>query len=107
MYRAGAKNTDRYAAQIMMMIEKASKIEFLKDHEMTDLKPQFLNEPGISMDVPSPSIGPRSSCSNTAAPSPVVSPSSSSGVLMVLKSMFAWFHDTHQHQDMLLSNQRR
>jgi hypothetical protein len=26
MYRAGAKNTDRYAAQIMMMIEKASKI---------------------------------------------------------------------------------
>jgi hypothetical protein len=28
-----------YAPQIMMMIEKVSKIEFLKDHEMTDLKP--------------------------------------------------------------------
>jgi hypothetical protein len=43
-----------YAPQIMMIIEKVSKIEFLKNHEMIDLKPQFLNEPIISMDVPSP-----------------------------------------------------
>jgi hypothetical protein len=28
-----------YATQIMMMIEKVSGIEFLKDHGITDLKP--------------------------------------------------------------------
>jgi hypothetical protein len=28
-----------YAPQIMMMIEKVSGIEFLKDHEISDLKP--------------------------------------------------------------------
>jgi hypothetical protein len=28
-----------YTPQIMMMIEKVSKIDFWKDHEMTDLKP--------------------------------------------------------------------
>jgi hypothetical protein len=85
-----------YAPQIMMMIEKVSKIEFLKDHEMTDLKPQFPNEPIISMDVPSPSTGPRSTRSGAVAPSPDVSPSSSGGVLRVLKSMFAWCCDTRQ-----------
>jgi hypothetical protein len=85
-----------YAPQIMMMIEKVSKIEFLKDHEMTDLKPQFLNEPIISMDVPSPSTGPRSTRSGAVAPSLDVSPSSSGSVLRVLKSMFAWCCDTRQ-----------
>jgi hypothetical protein len=91
----------------MMMIENVFKIEFLKDHEMTDPKPQFLNEPVISMDVPSPSAGPRSTHSGAAAPSPAMSPSSSGGVLMVLKSMLAWCRDTRQRQDVLLSNQRR
>jgi hypothetical protein len=81
-----------YASQIMMMIEKVSKIYFWKDHEMTDLKPQFLNEPMISMDVPSSSAAPSSS--------------SSSGVLRVLKSMFPWCRDTCQRQDVILSNQR-
>jgi hypothetical protein len=91
----------------MMMIENMSKIEFLKDHEMTDLKPQFLNELVISMDVPSASAGPHSTCSGAAAPSLGVSSSSSSGVLRVLKNMFAWCCDTRQCQDVLLSNQRR
>jgi hypothetical protein len=39
----------------MMMIMKVSGIEFLKDHEITDLKPQFLTAPIISKDVPSTS----------------------------------------------------
>jgi hypothetical protein len=30
----------RYALQIMMMIERVTGWEFLKDHEITDLKPQ-------------------------------------------------------------------
>jgi hypothetical protein len=92
--------------QIMTMIENMSKIDFLKEHEMTDLKPQFLNEPVIFMDVPSASTGPRSTCSGSAAPSPVVSSSSSCGVLRMLKSMFAWCCVTRQRQDVLLSNQR-
>jgi hypothetical protein len=73
---------------------------------MTDLKPQFLNELVISMDVPSASAGPHSTCSGAAAPSLGVSSSSSSGVLRVLKNMFAWCCDTRQCQDVLLSNQR-
>jgi hypothetical protein len=96
-----------YAPQITMMIEKVSKINFRKYHEMTDLTPQFPNEPVISMDVPSPSVAPRSSCSGSAPPPPTLSSSSSGGVLRVLKSMRAWCHDTHQHQDVILSNQRR
>jgi hypothetical protein len=73
---------------------------------MTNLKPQFLNGTVISMDVPSASAGPCSTRSGATAPSPGVSSSSSGGVLRALKSMFAWCRDTHQHQDMLLSNQR-
>jgi hypothetical protein len=78
-----------YAPQIMTMIEKVSKIDFIKDHEMTDLKPQFSNELVISMDVPSASAGPRSTHSSSVAPTLVVSSSSSCSVLRVLKSMFA------------------
>jgi hypothetical protein len=78
-----------YAPQIMMMIEKVSKIDFIKDHEMTDLKPQFSNELVISMDVPSASAGPRSTHSSSVAPTLVMSSSSSCSVLRVLKSMFA------------------
>jgi hypothetical protein len=44
-----------YAQQIMMMIEKVPEIEFLKDHEITDLKPQFPAAPIITKDVPSTS----------------------------------------------------
>jgi hypothetical protein len=44
-----------YAPQIMMMIEKVSGIEFLKDHEITNLKPQFPVAPIITKDVPSTS----------------------------------------------------
>jgi hypothetical protein len=95
-----------YTPKIIMMIEKVSKIEFLKDHEMTDLKPQFPNESDISMDVPTSSTGPHSTRSGSTARAPATS-SSSSGVLRVLKSMFAWCRDTHQRQDVLLSNQRR
>jgi hypothetical protein len=97
-----------YAPQIMMMIEKVSGIEFLKDHEISDLKPQFPAAPIISKDVPSASAATRSTCSGTTAP-PSAPPSSSSslgGVLRVLKSMFAWCCDTRRCQDMLLSNQR-
>jgi hypothetical protein len=78
-----------YAPQIMTMIEKVSKIDFIKDHEMTDLKPQFSNELVISMDVPSASAGPRSTHSSSVAPTLVMSSSSSCSVLRVLKSMFA------------------
>jgi hypothetical protein len=95
-----------YAPQIMIMIGRVSKIDFLKDHEMMDLKPQFLNKPVISMDVPSPSVAPRSTRSGSATPPPARSSSSSGGVLRVLKSMFAWCCDTCQRQDVLLSNQR-
>jgi hypothetical protein len=95
-----------YTPKIIMIIEKVSKIEFLKDNEMTDLKPRFPNEPVISMDVPSSSTGPHSTRSGSTAPAPATS-SSSSGVLRVLKSMLAWCRDTHQCQDVLLSNQRR
>jgi hypothetical protein len=63
-----------YAPQIMMMIERISRIEFLKDHMITDLTDQ-----NVQRNHP---------------------------VLRVLKSMFAWCHDTRQCQDVLLSNQR-
>jgi hypothetical protein len=97
-----------YAPQIMMMIEKVSEIEFLKDHEISDLKPQFPATPIISKDVPSASAPPRSTRSGTAAPpSAPPSSSSSSGGVLRLKSMLAWCRDTRQIQDVLLSNQRR
>jgi hypothetical protein len=81
-------------------------IDFMKDKEITDLKPQFSAAPVISMDVPSTSAAPRSTRSGTAAPPPATScSSSSSGILRVLKSMFAWCRDTRQCQDVLLSNQ--
>jgi hypothetical protein len=81
-----------YASQIMMMIEKVSGIEFLKDHEFTDLKPQFPAAPIITKDVPS-TLAPQpppSTRSGTVVP-PLTCSSSSSlgGVLRVLKSMFA------------------
>jgi hypothetical protein len=98
-----------YASQIMMMIEKVFGIEFLKDHEFTDLKPQFSAAPIITKDVPSTSAPqpPLSTRSGTVVPPLTRSSSSSSGgVLRVLKSMFAWCRDTHKHQDVLISNQR-
>jgi hypothetical protein len=74
---------------------------------MTYLKPQFLNGPVISMDVPFASAGPCSTRFGAAAPSRGVSSSSSDGILRELKSMFTWCHDTRQRQDVLLCNQRR
>jgi hypothetical protein len=91
----------------MMMIEKIIGIDFVKDMQITDLKPQFSAALVISMDVPSSSAAPRSTRSDTAAPPPATSSSSSGGILRTLKSMFAWCRDTHQYQDVLLSNQRR
>jgi hypothetical protein len=96
-----------YAPQIMMMIERLTRREFLKDHEITYLKPQNLTAPTITMDVPSTSAAPRTTRSGSAPPPLGRSSSSSSSVLRVLKSMFAWCCDTHQRQDVLLSNQRR
>jgi hypothetical protein len=90
----------------MMLIERVTDKEFLKDHEINDLKPQNLTTPTITMDVPSSSVAPRPSCSVLAAPRPPHSSSSMGGVLMVINSMFAWCRDTHQRQDVLLSNQR-
>jgi hypothetical protein len=96
-----------YAPKIMMMIEKISGIEFLKDYEITNLKPQFPTAPTITKDVPSASAPPRSTHSGTTAPLSPPSSSSLGGVLRVLQSMFAWCRDTRQHQDVLLSNQMR
>jgi hypothetical protein len=95
-----------YAPQIMMMIERVTGREFLKDHEIIDLKPQNPTTPTITMDVPSTSPAPCSTCSGTAAPPSAHSPSSG-GVLRVFKSMFAWCRDTHRRQDVLINNQRR
>jgi hypothetical protein len=95
-----------YAPQIMMMIERVTGREFLKDHEITNLKPQNLTAPTITMDVPSSSVAPCTTHSASAAPPSGRSSSSSGGVLRVLKSMFAWCCDTRQRKDMLLSNQR-
>jgi hypothetical protein len=97
-----------YAPQIMMMIERVSGIEFLRDHEITDLRPRFSAAPIITKDVPFTSTPPRSTHSVTTAPllAPPSSSSSLGGVLRVIKIMFAWCHDTRQRQDVLLSNQR-
>jgi hypothetical protein len=91
----------------MMMIERISGIEFLMDHKITYLKPQFPVRPILIRDVPSSSAAPPSTHSSIAAPPSTLASSSSSGsVLWVLKSMFAWCCDTRQRQDVLLSNQR-
>jgi hypothetical protein len=90
----------------MMLIEKVTDREFLKDHEINDLKPQNPTAPTITMDVPSSSVAPHPSCSVLAAPRPPHPSSSMGGVLMVIKSMFAWCRDTRQRQDVLLSNQK-
>jgi hypothetical protein len=90
----------------MMLVEKVTGREFLKDHEITDHKPRDLIAPTISMDVPSSYASPHPSHSISAAPPPPRSSSSLGSVIRVLKSMFAWCRDTRQHQDMLLSNQR-
>jgi hypothetical protein len=95
-----------YAPQIMMMLERISRIDFLKDHKITDLKPQFPVRPILIRDVPSSSAAPPSTHSGTTAPPPASASSSSGSVLRVLKSMFAWCRDTRQHQDVLLRNQR-
>jgi hypothetical protein len=85
-----------YATQIVMMIERIFGIDFLKDHKITDFKPQFPARPILNRDVPSSSAAPLSTGSGIAAPLSA-SPSSSSGsVLQVLKSMFAWCRDTRQ-----------
>jgi hypothetical protein len=97
-----------YAPQIMMMIESISGIDFLKDHNITDLKPQFPARPILIRDMPSSSATPPSTRSGTVAPPSAPTSSSSSGsALRVLKSIFAWCRDTHQCQDMLLRNQSR
>jgi hypothetical protein len=85
-----------YAPQIMMMIERVTGREFLKDHEITDLKPQNPTTHTITMDVPSISAAPRTTRSGLAAPTSGRSSSFSSGVMRVLKSMFAWCRDTYQ-----------
>jgi hypothetical protein len=91
---------------IMILIETVTGREFMKDHENTDLRPQNPTTPTITMDVPSSSAAPRTTCSGSG-PSPLAhSSSSSGGVLRALKSMFAWCHDTRQCQDVLLGNQR-
>jgi hypothetical protein len=79
-----------YASQIMMMIERVTGREFLKDHEITDLKPQNPIVPTIIMDVPSTSAAPCPSRSGSAAPSSDRSSSSFDDVLRVLKSIFSW-----------------
>jgi hypothetical protein len=89
-----------------MLFERVTNREFMKDHEITDLKPQNPTAPTITMDVPSSSAAPRSSCSISAALPLPHSSSSLGGVLRVLKSMFAWCRDTRQCQEVFLSNQR-
>jgi hypothetical protein len=78
-----------YAPQIMMMIERISGIDFLKDHKITNLKPQFPARPILIRDVPSSSAAPLSTHSGTTAPPPASASSSLGSVLRVLKSMFA------------------
>jgi hypothetical protein len=95
-----------YAPQIMMMIERVTRRDFLKDQDITNLKPQNPTAPTITMDVPSTSTTPHTTRSSSAPPPSGRSSSSSGGVLRLLKSMFAWHRDARQCQDVLLSNQR-
>jgi hypothetical protein len=94
-----------YAPQIMMMIEKVIGIDFVKDFEITDIKPQALTTLTYSSDVPSSLVALCTTCSGMAPPPPTSS--SSSSILRVLKTMFCMCRDTRQHQDVLLSNQHR
>jgi hypothetical protein len=91
----------------MMMTERVTGREFLKDHEITDLKPQNPIAPTITMDVASTSAAPRTTHSGSAPPPSGRSSSSSDRGPIVLKSMIAWCRDTSHRQDMLLNNQRR
>jgi hypothetical protein len=54
----------------MMMIEKITGIDFVKDIEITDLKPQFPASPIITMDVPSTSAAPHTTLFGSAPPPP-------------------------------------
>jgi hypothetical protein len=85
-----------YAPQIMMLIERVTGHEFLKDHEITDLKPQNPIAPTITMDVPSMPMAPRTIRAGSAALPLGRSSSSSGSILRVLKNMFAWCCDTCQ-----------
>jgi hypothetical protein len=80
----------------MFMIEKVMGIDFIKDKEITDLKPQFPAAPMIIMDVPSTSASPCTTRFGSAPPPLARSSSSFDSVLRVLKSMFAWCRDTRQ-----------
>jgi hypothetical protein len=73
----------------MMMTKRISGIDFLKDHKITDLKPQFPVRPILIQDVPSSLAAPPSTHFGIAAPPPTSMSSSSGSVLRVLKSMFA------------------
>jgi hypothetical protein len=58
-----------YALHIMMMIEKVTGIHFVKDIEITNLEPQFLATPVITIDVPSSLAAPCSTHSGMAVSS--------------------------------------
>jgi hypothetical protein len=93
-----------YAPQIMMMIEKVTDIEFVKDFEITDIKPQAPTTSTYSPDVSSSSAAPGTTRSGTAPPPPTSS--SIGGILRVLKRMFRMCQDTRGCQDVLLNNRR-
>jgi hypothetical protein len=59
-----------YAPQIMMMIEKVTDIEFVKDFEITDIKPQAPTTSTYSPDVSSSSAAPGTTRFGTAPPPP-------------------------------------
>jgi hypothetical protein len=54
----------------MMVIERVTDREFLKDYKIIDLKPQNLIAPTISIDVPSTSAAAHATLSSLAAPPP-------------------------------------
>jgi hypothetical protein len=57
-----------YAPQIMMLIERVTGREFLKDHHITDLKPQNPTTPTITMDITSSSVAPHTTHTDLAPP---------------------------------------
>jgi hypothetical protein len=87
----------------MMMIEKVMGIDFVKDVEITNIKPQALTAPTITMDVPSISAAPCSMRSRMGLPPPTSS--STGGISRVLKSMLCVCQDTRQCQDVLGLNE--
>jgi hypothetical protein len=95
-----------YAPKIMTIFERISRIFFLKNHKITDLKPQFLARPILIREMPSSLAAPSSTRSGIDAPPPAPASSSLGSVIRVLKSMFSWYRDTHQCQDVILRNQR-